>query len=283
MRSRCFGWVWSLAATLLCSACAAQAPVQEQEPPHEQAPPAAEDAPPAPAAAEAPTEVEQWLARIEARAAELKTLQAKVRIAVANALTGDEQARFGRLIYDAGPPGRFSLHLDRLVMDGGRLERMDTWYVFDGRWLLERNHKDRQAVRRQIVPPDVDPAEADPLGLGRGPFPLPLRAKKTDVLARYKAVVVEAAEGDPAGTMHLRLTPRDGEGRIDLWYDRTTLLPVKVVSLAEDETTVTLTEPVTDEPVKAESFDTSLPTQRGWTTDVRPWEASDDGPPAPGR
>ncbi len=244
---------------LLTTACVADPPAAVEQAPAR--PPAAEEA---------------WLEKIEARAATLRTLAARLRIVVSNPVTGDEQVRFGDLLYDAGPPGRFSVHLDLLVVDGGRGEKMNTWYVFDGRWLLERNHDTKTAVRRQVVPPEVDPADADPLGLGKGPFPLPLRAKKDDILARYEVTLHEPADGDPPNTVHLRLTPRDaavaGPSRLDLWYDRDTLLPVRAASIAEDETSVTLLKSTADDPIDPAAFDTTPPTERGWTVEQRPWE-----------
>lgn len=216
---------------------------------------------------------EAWLARIEARAAELKTLTATLRYDRINTLTGDEQRRFGKLWYDAGPPGRFAIHLDKLLVPAGdiwRGEPQNRWYIFDGQWLLERNHDDRVAIRRQLVTPDELAAGRDPLGLGEGPFPLPLRAKKDAVLARYTVTLVAPAADDPAGTVHLKLVPHDAAAEVqqlDLWYDRTTLLPVKAVQVAEDEAVITLRDVETDTDLPPATFDTALPAESGWTVE----------------
>lgn len=218
-----------------------------------------------------------WLDRIEATARGLRTLQARIVYDRISPLTGDQQRRLGTLIYDAGPPGRFAVHLDRLIVDAGggqkRAEPQDRWFIFDGRWLLERDHDQRTAVRRELVRPDRDPSSVDLLGDGDGPFILPLRATKQAVLDRYDAALGD--DGDEQ-RLHIVLTPHDpdraGVESVELWYDRATLLPVKARTLAEDESILTLLEPRVNEAVDAAAFETALPTDAGWTTDVRPYE-----------
>lgn len=223
---------------------------------------------------------EDWLQRIEGAAAEVKTLTADLRYDRNQLLLGDEQRRFGTLIYQTGPPPRFAIHFDRLITDG-HPSRPDLWYLYDGRWLLKRDHENKTAVRYQLVPDDEEAGEA--MELGEGPFPIPLNLKKDRVLARFDVVLVPLTEEDPANSIHLKLTPRpeietDLTG-IDLWFDRETLLPVEASTLddSETQTIVRLTETKANVTLPDQSFDTALPTDPGWQTDENRIASSDDG------
>lgn len=213
---------------------------------------------------------EVWLEKIEQQANEIQTLTANLRYDNNQLLLGDEQRRFGTLIYEAGPPPRFAIHFDRKMVDG-HWSQPDLWYLYDGRWLLKRDHENKTAVRYQLVP---DEEEADgQMELGEGPFPIPLNLKKDEVLAKFDVVVVEAAEDDPENSVHLKLTPREDHDtdltQIDLWFDRETVLPVAVSSLndSETQTVVRLSKTAINEDLPEQSFDTALPIEPGWQTD----------------
>jgi hypothetical protein len=249
------------------------------------------------AAEEVSRAMDALLDHIEAAAAGVKSLRAKVRVETVQGLVGDEQRRFGTLWYQAGPPGKFALHLDRVLVDSGggkfRTDPLDRWYVFDGVWLLERNVDEKVAIRRQVVAPGQDPAAVDPLGSGEGPFVLPLRAKKADLLKRFiipqpavngqatTTATTTAMTKDEDLTVTLLLLPRPGTQasedleKIVLTYDAATLLPTKAQSVEKsgDQTTIVLMESqVNDEAlIETDVFDTSVPTEAGWQVDVRPW------------
>ncbi|MEE9212660.1 MAG: outer membrane lipoprotein carrier protein LolA [Phycisphaeraceae bacterium] len=222
--------------------------------------------------------VDSWLDRIEHRSAQIATLQARLRYDRIQVLVGDEQRRFGKLFYEAGPPARFAIHFDKLVTDQNRLERQDRWYIFDGRWLVERLDDQKQYRKYEIIPPDAEPEQADPLALGQGPFAVPLDFRKDRVLQRFEASLVAPADDDPPDTVHLHLVPKPGFGsdvtEIDLWYDRQSLLPVRARTIdeSENEAVIDLTRPRVNEPVDPTLFDTSVPKARGWLVEIKPWE-----------
>src|SRR5690606_9605697 len=103
-----------------------------------------DDTPAAPQKPAVSPEVDAWLTKLEARSDEIRTLTARLRYDKIDALLGDEQRRFGMLHYQAGPPARFAVHFDRLVVDGNRGRQQNRWYVFDGRWLVERLDDEKQ-------------------------------------------------------------------------------------------------------------------------------------------
>lgn len=213
---------------------------------------------------------EDWLQRIEARAADIKTLTANLRYDNNQLLLGDEQRRFGTLVYEVGPPPRFSVHFDRKLVDG-HWSQPDLYYIYDGRWLLKRDHENKTAVRYQLVPDDEEAGRE--MELGEGPFPIPLNLKKDKVLVRFQAELIEPADEDPENSVHLKLTPRQDHEtdltQIDLWFDRDTVLPVAVSSVddSQTQTVVRLSETRVNEELPEQSFDTALPAEPGWQTD----------------
>lgn len=264
----------------------------EGDPGRRPQPPGAPDVPPPPAPPERPTPppseppgppssqpvddaTAAWLDRIEARAASLQTLLAKVRYDRREGLLGAEQRRFGTLVYHAGPPAKFDVVFDRAIIDGTPRREEQRW-TYDGRWLAERRPEDKVFVRRELAP---EGETCDLLRMGDGPFALPLDLDRERTLQRFDVKLVPAAEGDPEDAVHLRLTPREGMKeeagveQVDLWYDRQTLLPRRATTLQDAEagieTVVDLLEASTKAEVDEERFDT-MPPRTGWEVQVVP-------------
>lgn len=229
---------------------------------------------------DAPATAEDWLQRIEERTADLDTLQAKITLITVQGLLGDEQRRFGTLLYDAadedaGEPTRFRLDLDRAVVDNALEERKQS-FIFDGRWLAERNENSRTFIRRQLADAD-NPASGEPqLDMGDGPFVLPLNLKKDKILQRFEATAIPPAKADPPNTAHLLLVPRPGveveQEHIDIWFDRNSLLPVRVDTVTSDQTeqTILLREVRINPELDEDAFDTTPPEEPGWKVSVKP-------------
>ncbi|MEX0887195.1 MAG: hypothetical protein WD009_12240 [Phycisphaeraceae bacterium] len=281
----------SLMLTLTLLAAPACAAAEAYEP----------DASPPPAAASTPdadASVEEWLDAIEARSADLDTLRGQVAYLRVQRLLGDRQTRYGTLVYDAGPPTRFDAHFDRIaVLD--RIEEQDHRFTFDGRWLAERLADRRQFILRELVP--ADQVGENLLRLGQGPFAIPLDLKRDTVLERFEVELVDiepaaAAEGeageqagdafaeahhgvppvDVDGTVRLRLTPREGveidQSRIELWYDRELLLPVRVYTVDEEnetESVISLGRFETGVEVDEAQFSVEPPDEPGWQIERR--------------
>lgn len=219
----------------------------------------------------------QWLERIEQRAAEIETLRARLRYERVQGLLGDRQTRFGDLHYDAGPPQRFAIKFDRLVVDNA-LREHHRHYIFDGRWLAEIQHDHKLFIRRELVPEDATDEEL--VGLDDGPFVLPLDLEKDKVLERFEVAVIERNAGEDEeldNTVHLRLTARPGvdvqQDRLDVWYDRDTRLPVRVrgEERGEDEHWILqFIESDTGTESERAVFDTDPPDEAGWQVEINP-------------
>jgi hypothetical protein len=279
---------WLFVLALLTAACSTSSQAQSTPPQADSPRPAATqsdaDAPatqPATLAATQPatqpSDAEQWLDRIEQQARQTQTLHAKLRYDLIQGLLGDEQRRFGTLTYDAGPPARFAVHLDRLVADTA-LHREDRWYIYDGVWLAERLDKEKMFIRRQLAPQGQHADEL--LDLGEGPFLLPLNLRKDKVLSRFDVTVVEVTEDDPPNTVHLLLIPKPDvqseQDQVQLWFDRDSLLPLQVRTISdaesENESLVVLSDVELNVPSDAATFDTTAPTEPGWEVEIHPLE-----------
>lgn len=157
-------------------------------------------------------EAERILDELERDGADLRRLSAALSYSKTMAASADEQVRLGRLYYVNDQDGgegvrRFGVVFDTLILDPSTKPRREPYhrsYVFDGEWLVERDHRTRTAWKRQVVAPGE---RFDPLRVGEGPFPIPLGQKKADILSRYVVEALSATDG---------LLPREGEA----WLER---------------------------------------------------------------
>lgn len=228
---------------------------------------------------------ERLLEQIEQAAAQMQTLRARIRYTRVQGLLGDEQQRFGDFFYaaavepttddpDAAVPARFAVKLDGLVMDDV-LRTIDQWFIYDGRWLLERNHDDKTATRRELRPEGAE--DDDRIALDSSSIPIPLQLKKDEVLAEYHATRLEDDTLGDWTLHHLRLTPKrdaddpneDGPEPLDLWFDSETLLLTKVVTSDGGDAIELLFAPTEMQPnaeIAPGTFDTALPDRNdGWS------------------
>lgn len=257
-----------LAVLMLLSACSAAA--QPAEAPDADPPaPAKEEQPEPKAPAKADTQVAKLLKKIEAASAKLNTLTTRVRFTRIQGLTGDKQIRFGDFYYAAEKEQtstRFAMLFDHLVIDE-KAWPMQTWYIFDGNWLLERDHDDKTAVRRELVPKGAK--RSDVLNIGGGQVPIPLNLKADKVLKRYK---VDKLKDVPFGDQtlhHLKLTPRKAgknAAPLQLWFDNKTLLLQKILTDEDgDEIEVVFPTPTLNPEIDDNIFKTKLPDKKlGW-------------------
>lgn len=227
------------------------------------------------------------LTRFEEANAKLKSLTAKLRYDRFQGLLGDRQRRFGTLSYLApaigagkdspSSPRKFRIDFDTLLVEK-RKDKLDQSFVFDGVWLVERDGSQKTFIKRQVVAPGTPPEKADPLAMGEGPFPLPMSAKKADILRKFTAAMVEPAKDDPAHSVHLQLTPRAGQRmsytRVDLWCDKETMSLVRLATEDESEnkSVIEITDRKLDATIDPVVFDTSEPKEDGWRVEVKPWE-----------
>lgn len=217
------------------------------------------------------------LARIEAAHAKIKSLSAEVTYDRNQIKLGDRQRRTGTLVYSAGPPTRFAMHFQHLKVNRRRYDQ-DRWYVFDGRYFIERLDDRKQFFRRELVPPGSESRRMT-LAIGDGPFLVPLPMRSAQLQARFVVTLVPPDDPTKDQTVHLRLEPRPNRRmdvrRIDVWHEKTQMIPVKAVTLDRShyESTVMLKV----ETVKINTtlpngvFRTTAPKGDGWLVEEIPY------------
>jgi len=245
------------------------------------------------AAGDNQAEINRWLDNLETRGKQIRTFEARIKHIKVNPLLGEAQTRLGVTYFTAPDPAskaraRFRISFEQLIIDAGLHDKKVDW-VFDGQWLAQKDHGTHTFIKSQIVGPDQD---FDPLRID-GPMPLPLGQKRQQVLERFTVQLIAdppvqvKAPLKAKELLHLRLTPRpDAPGtkgrkqfkHVDLWFDKTDLLPVKVHTedLKGEQTTVTLRQTRTnhlDAKTLDGLFDTTAPKADGWKVDVRALQA----------
>lgn len=207
----------------------------------------------APAAAAAPggplspaSSLDQVLDALDARGDELKDFTAKVSMAEIDAATGNESKLSGRMWMQRVGPGDARLHVnfDRREANG-KPEVQRVQYLLDKGTLIDRDYEQKLQVERQVLRPGQ---KMDLLKLGEGPFPLPLGQDKADVHRMFDVKKLDPANGDPPGTIHVQLVPKEGTqfqdkfATIDFWVDPATRMPVRIVTQDRNGTTTKQTE-----------------------------------------
>ena len=251
-----------------------------------QAPPDVAPAPPGDAPKpELSDKVNRLLEQLEKNAKDLNAFTAKVMYEKEDAMLGRKELRTGDLIYRVDPQSKeksFAIFFDFTIVNG-RKRPENKRYVFNGRWLAEIDDKEKQFIKREIVPPGK---QLDPLKLGEGPFPLPIGQPKAEVLARFDVTAAELPQQgllkDLQNVDGLLLVPKPGTQeakdfiKVELFYDRQLLLPVGIhlVDGNGDQKSIKMTD-MRRNPTLTEAELAKLniqdPDPREWRIDIRPW------------
>lgn len=236
--------------------------------------------------AEGAETAEELLERLEEAAGDLHTFTAEIIYENWDDFLERREIRQGEIIYQIDPDTdakNFAILFESLTINQRRQTRL-RHYVFRDRWLAEIDHEAKQFIKRELVPPG---RQLDPLKLGEGPVPLPIGQPKEEVLKRFEVSLIDPP-GEEIPLLRglknvdgLRLVPREGTPeakeyqRIELYYDRTTNLPVgiNVIEINDDRKTVRLgnlqrNPELTDTQTAKLSIDE--PDPRDWSIDIRP-------------
>ncbi len=143
----------------------------------------------------------------------------------------DRKIKEGYLWFTRGEPDKFLIHFDKKIASGA-VSRDQEFYLFDGRWLSERNDKAKTFINREIA---REGERVDPFELGKGPFPLPFGQKREEILRHFEVAMKEYQIGDPPQSVHLHCVPKPGTRlaekyrRVALYVDMRLDLPVRIV------------------------------------------------------
>src|SRR5688500_15295681 len=114
--------------------------------------------PPEPPGAQADPQVVEWLDKLEAAGRDPRSFQANVVYEKLDELLRDKQTRTGDLIYMAADdkanlPPRFAVVFRQFIADK-KVHPQQLEFIFDGQWLVEKDHKQKRFEKRQVIAPD---------------------------------------------------------------------------------------------------------------------------------
>jgi hypothetical protein len=250
---------------------------------------------------------DELLTALESADKDLRSLQADVvHLKRESELIGNRtQDQRGKLYFRVQPgdasatPGTptaakklFQIDFDELYIDNVKRKELRT-FIFDGQWLVEKQHDEKQIFKRQLAPPGQF---KDPLALGEGQFPIPIGQKKDRINERFDASLIPAEEDFPLppgadaakppalpewvkDSYQLKLIPKKGTiefrdyREIRIWYRKGDLIPrmARTVNIDDSSDDVVLSQVVTNKDLPAGVFDTAVP--EGWNAEISEYRA----------
>ncbi|MGF1633049.1 MAG: outer membrane lipoprotein carrier protein LolA [Phycisphaerae bacterium] len=201
----------------------------------------------------------QVLEALEAAGQDLRTLQADITLTEADPAIGANPPRSGRvLLLDEAGRQQVRVILETKEVNGQPVEERIE-YLVEGDRIIERNYNRKVEVTRTLGGGQGDGGQGeggqgegqagrDLFRLGSGPVPLLIGQSPADVEAAFAVEKRAPTRRDPAGTVHLRLTPLPAGGFaeqfawVDVWVTRDTGLPARVRTLDANQTTLRTTD-----------------------------------------
>jgi len=194
----------------------------------------------------ADSSIDQILDALNHSGNQLRDFVADVTLTQADARSGDSSSSSGKVYFQRTNPGqaRIRVSFDTETVGDHRMDKKVD-YLLDNGWLWERDYRRKTEIKRQVLQPGQ---KMNLLKLGEGPFPLPIGQDKDEVHRQFDVQKVAPKAGDPAGTIHLTLTPKEGSqlsrkfSSIDVWVDPQTQMPARIEAVDANETTVRTTD-----------------------------------------
>lgn len=223
--------------------------------------------------------VDEILDALDARGRNLKAFVADVSLTEGDAALANEVTRTGRAAYQDLGDGQARLRVTFNDRDTGKRtfdEKIE--YLLQGGWLTDRDYKKKIEVRRQVLRKGE---KIDLLKLGEGPFPLPIGQKKESVHEQFGVEKVAVTKDDPAGTVHVRLTPKAGGqfarkfDEIDVWVDAKTHMPARIDTVQGESVRTTVLKNFTvnpEPPLKDADFALPRIDQGEWDLHEEPFK-----------
>jgi outer membrane lipoprotein-sorting protein len=183
--------------------------------------------------------IDQILDALDARGRNLQAFTADVSLTEGDPALANEVTRRGKVLYQ-DQQGKARLRVTFETRETGtRTFNEKVEYLLQDGWLTDRTYDPKRIeVRRQVLRPGE---KINLLKLGEGPFPLPIGQKKEKVHEQFEVKKPAPAKDDPAGTIHVQLTPKPGTNLarkfdvIDVWVDAKTNMPARI-DTAQGET-----------------------------------------------
>ena len=221
--------------------------------------------------------VDQTLDALKARGDSLQDMSADVDLTKTNQMTADSSSDSGKVLLQNLPDGdgRVRITFDQRT-EGTKIYAAHHEYTLAKGVFYDRDYDKKAEVDRQVAGPGE---KIHLLKLGQGPFPLPIGQDPAEVHRQFDVSLVAAAKDDPAATVHIALKPKpaaelaDRFATIDVWVDRQSDMPVRIVTMSTDgetQQTTDLTNIKLNQGMKDADF--ALPDVSGWDVRTEPYQ-----------
>jgi outer membrane lipoprotein-sorting protein len=220
-------------------------------------------------------ELDTVLARLQERAASLKSYQARVDYVFKQPLLESQQRRQGTLQY-ARFDDRSYLRLDftTLQQDEEKEQRYGQQFFFDGIWLWYIDQQTKTVERRQMAEPNQP---VDALALVSKQVPVIGFSKVEDLRRQFEVTLVPFSKPDaPFYHLHLKVKPdsvyKDDYTTVDLLIDKNIGSPARIdaATVEEDVYEIRLLDPKVNTEVDRNVFKVNIPS--GFAVQVVPLE-----------
>jgi outer membrane lipoprotein-sorting protein len=177
--------------------------------------------------------VDQVLVSLHDRGQQLRSFTADVTHVETDSTVGNSTTRTGVVWYQLKPDNDARLHIvfDHKSVNDKPAHVDKVEYLLNDGWLNKRDYASRLETDYQVSHPGQ---KVNLFELGKGPFPLPIGQDPQAVRESFDVAAAPPAADDPAGTIHLKLTPRPQTdlarkfSSIDVWVDRGLEMPVRI-------------------------------------------------------
>lgn len=147
--------------------------------------------------------VDSILDRLEAEGRKINDLRCDIDWQIEDARVFEKTVKRGSLMFHiAEPSPMFRIDFTKLLDSDGTVRSRLEQHTFDGRWYTEARESTRTIVRREVV---REGEKVDLFSIGSGPFPIPFRQKKQDILRHFKVTLEAGSEA----FHHLKCVPRN--------------------------------------------------------------------------
>jgi outer membrane lipoprotein-sorting protein len=219
------------------------------------------------------------LNRLEMAGVDYNTLRANTTYIVTSPMTGDTETRTGWVAFQKGRlvdkkeiPTKFRVSFDTQRLGRGPKTKEKVDYLFDGNWLTIAKHKIKSMTKIQIAGVGE---KVNAFKIGEGPFPVPFGQKTDHIIPLLEATTRDPIDSDPKNTDYIKLVPRRHRKgdvnfvRMEIWVDRKSNLPVKLVSKDHNKsiTTVSFDDTKTQATLEPDLFKMKKPS--GWDVVIK--------------
>jgi hypothetical protein len=219
-----------------------------------------------------PFDIGTILKELEARGNTLFSFEADVNYDVRHEDEDSTDAYQGHITYDhrKGWP-EFSLFIDCHFSDGKRDNSYRVEAICDGRWLVKRDLVKKSFEKIELISPD---SPVPPAAIGNVELPIGQAAGHME--QRWQVSALQRVDTDPVETQHLRLGGRKGDYTADLYIDRVSQIPVKVVVTQTNHsvTTINFTHLKINESTPEVLLPNTPATGSGWEVEIEPWQGT---------